>query len=416
MGTAKEFFCRRAQDAPKGVSQKNDLTKRAIITHMATGDSFTLAELADALSISVPTTTKLVAELVAESIVSDFGKVETPGGRRPNIFGLSPSAIYFAGADISDGTLTVAVTDIHNETAASKEITTLPDNIEKTIEIAISETTALLRTAGIDHEKVLGYGFSFNGQVDTRVGTIHGAPDAANLRNMLEERLGTEVHIENSTRARAYADYIREAVAAAANPATGTAPDDSIYVSLDDSVSLAIITDGRPYYGNSGLAGSFGHTPLFDNGTICSCGKKGCLDTEVSVRAIAKRAADALAAGHPSALSSAAAKPEGITVADIIAAVETGDSLATELIEDAAAKAGRGIAMIINMLNPGAVVIGGALAAAGDYLMLPLRQSVNKHAIAAAYRDTRFRAAQTDRYDAALGAAILIRNKTLGLL
>ena len=85
----------------KGITHKNSLIKRNIIAYMALNGQCTLAELTKQLHISVPTITKLVQELVKEDIVTDNGKVETPGGRRPNIFGLANSAIYFAGVEIA---------------------------------------------------------------------------------------------------------------------------------------------------------------------------------------------------------------------------------------------------------------------------------------------------------------------------
>ena len=85
MTSLTEFFSRQEDDNLKGISHKNNLFKRNIIAHMAVNGECTLSELTKELHISVPTITKLVQELVQENIVSDLGKVETPGGRRPNV-------------------------------------------------------------------------------------------------------------------------------------------------------------------------------------------------------------------------------------------------------------------------------------------------------------------------------------------
>ena len=81
---------------------------------MAVNGECTLSELTKELHISVPTITKLVQELVDENIVTDLGKVETPGGRRPNIFGLANSAIYFAGVNVGRDNMTFLITDLQN--------------------------------------------------------------------------------------------------------------------------------------------------------------------------------------------------------------------------------------------------------------------------------------------------------------
>ena len=100
MTSLTEFFNKHEDDALKGITHKNSIIKRNIIAHMAVNGECTLSELTKELHISVPTITKLVQELVDENIVTDLGKVETPGGRRPNIFGLANSAIYFAGVNV----------------------------------------------------------------------------------------------------------------------------------------------------------------------------------------------------------------------------------------------------------------------------------------------------------------------------
>ena len=112
MSSLIDFFNNQATD--KGLSHKNNLIKRNIIAYMATNGEVTLAELTKELKISIPTMTKLVQELEDEDIVSDLGKVETAGGRRPNVYGLTCSTLYFAGVHVGRDSMTCVITDIHN--------------------------------------------------------------------------------------------------------------------------------------------------------------------------------------------------------------------------------------------------------------------------------------------------------------
>lgn len=114
MASLTEFFNKHEDEALKGIIHKNSLIKRNIITYMAVNGECTLSELTKELHISVPTITKLVQELVDENIVCDLGKVETPGGRRPNIFGLANSAIYFAGVNVGRDNMSFLITDLQN--------------------------------------------------------------------------------------------------------------------------------------------------------------------------------------------------------------------------------------------------------------------------------------------------------------
>ena len=136
MALLKDFFYQPGGEKLKGISHKNVLLKQSIIAHMAVHGWCTLAELTKALHISVPTMTKLVGELVEEGVVVDNGKVETAGGRRPNIFGLANSAIYFVGINVGRDHMTYVVTDLQNnvineQTDNSFELVDRPQCLER---------------------------------------------------------------------------------------------------------------------------------------------------------------------------------------------------------------------------------------------------------------------------------------------
>ena len=114
MSSLAEFFNIEPNKQLKGITHKNNSIKRSIIAYMAVNGESTLSELTKELHISVPTITKLVQELIEDNIVNDLGKVETPGGRRPNVFGLANSAIYFAGVNVARDNMTYVITDLQN--------------------------------------------------------------------------------------------------------------------------------------------------------------------------------------------------------------------------------------------------------------------------------------------------------------
>ena len=180
-------------------------------------------------------------------------------------------------------------------------------------------------------------------------------------------------------------------------------------------MAIGIITDGKLFYGKSGFAGEFGHTPFFDNEIICSCGKKGCLETEVSGIAIENKLITRIRQGVSTVLQEKYNRGETIHINDIIAAAKNDDTLAIELIEEAGEKIGKSIAFLINIFNPELVIIGGNLAQAGDYIMLPLKTAANKYSLSLVYNDTKFRLSKMNENAGALGAAMLIRNKVIGL-
>ena len=409
MTSLTEFFNRHEDEVLKGISHKNSLIKRNIIAHMALNGECTLSELTRELHISVPTITKLVQELVDETIVCDLGKVETPGGRRPNVFGLANSAIYFAGVNVGRDNMSYLITDLQNN-IIKQQFDTSFELLDRSqcLEKICANIERFIATCGIDRGKIFGLGVGITGRVNPDTGRSYKyfTSSEQSLRDLLEHRIGIRVLLENDTRARCYAEYT-----------CSKSKDDKnlLYLHLGRGVAIGIVTDGKLYYGKSGFAGEFGHIPFFDNEIICSCGKKGCLETEVSGIAIEEKIVRKIESGVNTILREKYDRQEPIHIDDIIAAAKNDDNLSIELIEEAGEKVGKAVAFLINTFNPETVIVGGNLAAAGDYIMLPLKSSTNKYSLNLVFKDTKFRLSKMTENANAWGVAMLIRNKIIGI-
>lgn len=409
MASLKEFFNHPERADEKGVTQKNNLLKKNIIAYMAVNGEATLADLSKTLHVSIPTVTKLVDELVEEEIVTDNGKIETTGGRRPNIFGLQNTAIYFAGVDVCRDQVVCLVTDLQNNVIMTK---TYPDfeleDSDTCLESICSITEDFLSNCGIDRSKLLGVGICIAGRVNPKTGRSYKyfTSHPESLSAMIEKKLGHPVLIENDTRARCYAEFSKGCLDGKKNV---------IYLNLGRGVAIGIVLDGKLYYGKSGFAGEFGHIPFFDNEIICGCGKKGCLETEVSGIALENKMALQIQKGQTTVLQNRYRERGRVHITEIIEAAQKDDTLSIELIEEAGEKVGKSIAFLINIFNPELVIIGGHLAHAGDYVMLPLKSAVNKYSLSLVYNDTEFRTSSLGDSTGSLGAAMLIRNKIIGI-
>ncbi len=408
MSSLMEFFNSHDTEG-KGISHKNNLIKRNIIAHMAVNGECTLAELTKELHISVPTITKLVQELVDEGIVNDLGKVETPGGRRPNVFGLTNSTIYFAGINVGRDNMSYVITDLQNNIIKEvKDDTFVLSDRTQCLEKICSNIENFINTCGIDRNKILGVGVCIVGRVNPEQGRSYKyfTSNEESLRDIIEKRIGIKVLLENDTRARCYAEYT-----------CGKSKEESnvIYLHMGRGVAIGIVIDGKLYYGKNGFAGEFGHIPFFDNEKICTCGKKGCLETEVSGMAIEEKICDLIRSGVNTILRDKYDRGEPIHINDIINAARNDDNLSIELIEEAGEKVGKAVAFLINTFNPETVIVGGNLAAAGDYIMLPLKSATNKYSLNLVYKDTKFRLSKMSDNANAWGVAMLMRNRIIGL-
>ena len=409
MTSLTEFFVKHEDETLKGVTHKNSIIKRNIIAHMAVNGECTLSELTKELHISVPTITKLVQELVEENIVMDLGKVETPGGRRPNIFGLASSAIYFAGVFVGRDNMRYVITDLQNNIIVEHcdldfELQDRPQCFER----ICTNIENFISSCGVERDKILGLGFCIVGRVNPEMGRSYKyfTSSEQSLREILEERIGIHVLVENDTRSRCYAEYT-----------CGKSKDESnvLYLHMGRGVAIGMVMDGKLYYGKSGFAGEFGHIPFFDNEIICSCGKKGCLETEVSGIAIEEKMCREIEKGVNTILREQYERQKWIHIDDIIAAAKNDDNLSIELIEEAGEKVGKAVAFLINTFNPETVIVGGNLAMAGDYIMLPLKSATSKYSLNLVYKDTKFRLSKMSEDAGAWGVAMLIRNKIIGL-
>ena len=138
------------------------------------------------------------------------------------------------------------------------------------------------------------------------------------------------------------------------------------------------------------------------------------METEVSGIAIENKIVNLIRSGVNTRLREMYDRGESIHINDIIAAARNDDNLSIELIEEAGEKVGKAVAFLINTFNPETVIVGGNLAQAGEYLMLPLKSSTNKYSLNFVYKDTKFRVSKMSDSANAWGVAMLIRNKIIG--
>jgi predicted NBD/HSP70 family sugar kinase len=189
-----------------------------------------------------------------------------------------------------------------------------------------------------------------------------------------------------------------------------------LFLNVGWGLGMGMVMDGKLYYGKSGFSGEVGHFPLLDNNCVCQCGKVGCLETGASGSALCREIEEKLAEGRPSSLSAIYASRGEIDLEDILKAIQEEDMIAIEGIGKVGETLGRGISGILNIFNPGLVVVGGRLIVGKDYLMLPIKTAVNKMSLHKVTSDTRFMLSRLGRKAAGLGDCLLARAKFLDLM
>lgn len=223
-------------------------------------------------------------------------------------------------------------------------------------------------------------GVSFGGPVKADEGRVilsHHVPgwEGFPLRRWLEDYFGVPVALENDANAAALGEWRFGA---------GQGCQSILYVTVSTGVGGGWVLGGRVYRGADGLAGEIGHMPIHPNGPVCSCGRQGCLEAVASGLAIARQARERISAN--STAGSILSKLVGgdlsaITARDVALAAELGDTLAVEVLQEAAKALGRGIACAIALMNPERVVVGGGVTKAGSYYMTWVREEARKRVL-----------------------------------
>lgn len=387
---------------------KNAALKRQIINLCIESGSYSIAELSTKINASVPTVTKLLNELIDEGFLQDLGKQGTSGGRRPSIFGLNPEAGYFIGVDIARQHFHIAICDFKGELVDFiQDIEfVLEDNPESFRSLCQMIRTSVTHT-GRTWNHVLGVGVSLSGRVNPEKGysLTYFVTEDIPLKDFFEKELDVPVSIENDSRAMTYGEYLTSA----------KEEKNMVFVNISWGLGMGMILDGRLYYGKSGFSGEIGHFPILDNDLLCRCGKKGCLETGASGSALHRMIIERLHQGQTSSLSKIYEEKGDVTLDEILKAVEDEDVLAIDGIGDIGDALGRGIAGIINIFNPGLVIVGGRLIVGGDYLMYPIKTAVNKLSLHRVSSDTTIKFSKLGRKAASIGDCLLSRSKLLGL-
>lgn len=173
---------------------------------------------------------------------------------------------------------------------------------------------------------------------------------------------------------------------------------------------MGIIVNGNLYTGKSGFSGEIGHMPYFQNEILCHCGKKGCLETEVSGSALLRIVKERLANGELSLLSQKAKESE-LTLTDILDALDKEDTLCIDSISQMGEKLGKFLSGMINIFNPEKLIIGGELSRDGGYITQTVRTAIKKYALHLVSEDSAIETSQLQEKAGVIGAAMIARSK-----
>jgi predicted NBD/HSP70 family sugar kinase len=186
---------------------------------------------------------------------------------------------------------------------------------------------------------------------------------------------------------------------------------DLIYCKVGTGIGAGLLSQGRIHRGANGAAGDIGHVRVAGSDAVCRCGKVGCLEAVAGGWALVRDGEAAIANGATGALARRSAEGFPLTPEDIARAAEDGDALAISLIQHCARVVGESIAALVNMFNPGTIVIGGAVVGAGEVFLAEVRQRVYELSLPLATRDLTILQSRSDLREPLRGGAEMVREQ-----
>jgi predicted NBD/HSP70 family sugar kinase len=405
----RTFFEELNSENVTGVAYKNVSLKKNVLSYFANVGNATIADLCKELNLSAPKVTALLGDLIQDGLIKDYGKVESTGGRKPNLYGLVPDSAFFIGVDIKQNHINIGLSDLQkNLIKVSEKLPYKLDNNKESLEALCTLINDFVAELTLPKEKILGLGINLSGRINYATGYSYSFFyfNEEPLSKIIESKTGIRVFLENDSKAMAYGEFSAGVVGTEKNV---------LFLNLDHGIGLGILVNGQLYYGKSGYAGEFGHIPLFDNEIICHCGKKGCLETEASGWALIRMFKERLQEGSSSILTQSHSNLAELEMDDIINAANNDDVLAIELIARIGENLGRGIALLINLFNPELVILGGRLAATEEYIRLPIKSAINKYSLSLVNQDTILKMSKLGERSGIIGACLLVRNRLLSL-
>jgi len=305
--------------------------------------------------------------------------------------------------DLGGTKIFAAIISSKGQVIAKERCLTLADEgPQAVINRILSTIDHLLSQRNINSSQLDGISIAA-GAIDYEKGLITSSPHLPDwhdvpLRDIVKEKYKVNTFLMNDADAAALGEH---------HFGVGQGVNNLILLTVGTGIGGGIIINGRLYSGASGSAGEIGHMVIDVNGPRCSCGNTGCLEALVSGTAVAKEAIKRIRQGERSSLTEiVGGKIEDITAEEVSIAARAGDSLASEVILQAATYLGVGLANVVNIFNPEMIIIGGGMAKMGDLLLNPARQVVREKAYQLSAQAVQIVPAQLGDDAGVLGAAV----------
>lgn len=332
------------------------VNKRNILLEIRNNYPISRTELSKRVGLSLPSVSRIVGFLIRDGVIREVGKGTSTAGRKPALLELNPRYRYVFGVDCSRR-VTVVLSDLHLNILDEREIEASPSLGPLKIGRMILETIEEVRQAwSLSPEQIAGVGIATPGFCFKHHGEAGWSPfsgwESTDVGELFSSLLPYRLVIDNIARSSTFAEMIF---------GWGRDFPSFFYFLCSWGVGGGYVYRGELIRGAHGSCGEVGHTTVDPNGKPCYCGNKGCLEQYTSTAFILSEIARVTG--------------KSFTFQEVVEKYNQKDPIVISILKEAGFILGKGIANIINILNPPAIVLGGELVFFSEYVDEAIRSS-----------------------------------------
>lgn len=383
---------------PPPSDQSADNGPGAVLELIVSGRAQTRSAIVAATGLARSTVLQRLDALLESRLVIETDERLASGGRPARVLQLNTRAGVIAAVDVGEERTRIVITDLGFRVIADHvEQIALSDGPAAILDHLSDTIHNMLLRAGPGLPPVVGLGLGLPAPVDYGAGKVVGWSimsgwDGYDIRPHLQQEFAAPILIDNDVNLLTLAEHRRH----------WPTERHLFYVKAGTGIGSGMIIDGALNRGSQGAAGDIGHAHISGFGDpLCRCGNLGCLESLAGGWALARDLR-----GQPGGIPAADAR-------DVMQLIRAGDSRAVGRLRAAGRVLGEAVAYATSLLNPSIIVIGGALASAGDHLIAGARELIYQRSLPLATRDLRIIPTKFRSRAGIAGAVYLVLDKVL---
>nr|WP_274636561.1 ROK family transcriptional regulator [Microbacterium bovistercoris] len=346
---------------PGSQASLREANRARIVTAINKHGGLTQVELAAITGLSPASVSNIVRELAGVGVLRTTPS--TRSGRRASLVTFNRAVGLVAGIHVNTRHLRVIVADVNRTVLSERHMPLARDHrADNELDRATLLLADMLSTLDSGLDELLGVGVAISAPLDRATGRVAGRGilrgwTGVDIADVMHRRLRRPVHLDNASNLAALAE---------ARLGAGRGRQNVIYLDIGDGIGAGLILGGQVLRGHNGTAGELGHTVILEDGPLCRCGNRGCLEA---------------IAGGPAILERLEPIAGAMKLGDIVVRAMAGDGASIRALSDAGKHIGLATGNLCNLIDPERIVVGGDLARAGELLLGPIRLAMENSVI-----------------------------------